>query len=343
MKKKSALYELKIVMYLSIILVLFLIIFSFAILNSHYKKINSYNLTKDNVNKDEAIRFPGKKTASIYRTNTKKIEDVDIEEYIKGVVSCEMPANFDMEALKAQAIAARTFYYSKRLDNCSNGKGAEICDSTHCQVYESKDECLLKWSENKREEYWNKISEAVDSTKDMVLTYEGKIIEYPQFFATSWGKTESSVDAFSKSIPYLQSVDSKGEEVAPKYASSVEININDFINNVNKNYIDAELKKDTIKSDVNIESNTKSGSVKKIKLGKVIISGKDFRKLFNLNSPKFEISINDNSVHINCTGYGHGLGMSQWGANIMAKSGSKYDEILKHYYKGVEIGKVEIK
>lgn len=340
MKRKSALYELKIVMYVSILLIVFLIIFSMAISNSSDNNINSYNISKDNVDKNETINFTGKRIASVYRTKTKKVEKVDIDEYVKCVLACEMPANFDIEALKAQAIAARTFYFSKRLANCDKAEEAEICDSTDCQVYKSKNECLLKWSESERDEFWNKISKAVDDTKDMVLTYNGDIVEYPQFFATSWGKTESSVDAFSKNIPYLQSVDSKGEEVAPKYSSSVEINLDEFINKVNKNYIDANLIKETVAKDVKIESNTKSGSVKKIRLGKVIITGKDFRKLFNLNSPTFEISISDNKMHINCTGYGHGLGMSQWGANIMAKSGSSYEEILKHYYKGVEIGKV---
>lgn len=339
MKRRLALYELKIVMYGSIILIIFLIIFSVAFCNNN--NIDSYNISKNNLKKSETISFPGERMVHVYRGENQKIEAIDVDEYIKCVLACEMPANFHIEALKAQAIAARTFYFSKRLSNCTNAKGAEICDSVHCQVYKSKEECLLKWNKNDKNNYWSKISEAVDNTKDMVLTYEDKIVEYPQFFATSWGKTEDSKDVFSTNIPYLKSVESKGEEVAPKYSSSVKINLNDFINKVNKNYIDACLSKETVLSNVMIESYTKSGSVKKIRLGKINITGKDFRKLFNLNSPKFEIYINDNVVNINCTGYGHGLGMSQWGANIMAKSGKGYKEILEHYYKGVKIGKVK--
>ena len=164
---------------------------------------------------------------------------------------------------------------------------------------------------------------------------------HPQFFAVSSGKTEDSEDVFSEDLPYLKSTDSSGEEIAPKYKSNVEIPLNDFVSKVNNKFSSAGLKTNNLSNDVKIISNTNGGSVKKIKLGNLEVKGTDFRKLFNLNSANFSISINKTKVTIECTGYGHGVGMRQWGARVLADKGSNYEEILKHYYSGIEIKKVQ--
>ena len=162
-----------------------------------------------------------------------------------GVVASEVPASFNEEALKAQAIAARTFYMNKRNNPCKDAKnkGAEICDTTNCQVYMSKEERITKWSSSEAESNWNKIQKAVLDTKGQVLTYENSVLEYPQFFATSSGKTEDAKDVFSIDVPYLKSEESKGEEIAPKYKTTIEIPINEFINKINAKYSTANVKK----------------------------------------------------------------------------------------------------
>ena len=282
----------------------------------------------------------GNNKAKVYIRKSKEIKEIDVEEYVAGVVSSEMQVNFEKEALKAQAVAARTYYYSKRLSSCSEGQGAEICDSIHCQVYTPKEERLATWSEDKRESNWNKIRDAVKETEGEVLVYSGELVKHPQFFSTSSGKTENCIDVFSEDIPYLKSIESPGEEIAPKFKSIINIDKSTFINVITNNYKNTALNYENLQNNIKILSRTEGGAVKEIKLGKVTISGIEFRNLFNINSANFTLNIIENEVIINCTGYGHGVGMSQWGANIMAKEGKNYKDILKHYYSGVNIEKV---
>lgn len=292
--------------------------------------------------KSSKITFPSNGKVKLYHRSEDRVEEIDLEEYVMGVVASEVPANFEEEALKAQAVAARTFYMSKRNNpnKEEKEKGAEICDTTHCQVYMSKDERISKWSKSEAGSNWEKIQKAVLDTKGQVLTYDGSVLEYPQFFATSSGKTEDAKDVFSMDVPYLKSEDSKGEEIAPKYKTSTQIPINDFINKINSKYKGVNANKSNLSSLIKILSFTEAGSVKEIKIGNEIVKGTEFRTLFNLNSTNFTLDFQQDSVEVNCKGYGHGVGMSQWGANAMAKSGSKYDEILKHYYSGVEIQEI---
>ena len=165
-----------------------------------------------------------------------------------------MPANFEEEALKAQAVAARTYYINKRLNKCKDAerKGAEICDSTNCQVYMDKDEQLSKWSKKDGEKNWKKIEDAVEATKGEVLTYDGAVLEYPQFFAVSSGKTEDAIDVLSMDVPYLKSIESTGEEVAPKYETTFKISIDNFIKKISSKYQDIELPRNSIKKYINI-------------------------------------------------------------------------------------------
>lgn len=340
MKKKSK--------YLSIFTIL--IIMMSTIIGAYYLlKIKKYNSNTYKIDdslikykNDNVINIDGGNFVKVYISKQGKVLEVPIEEYVIGVVSAEMPANFNEEAIKAQAVAARTFYFSKRLNNCKEADTGEICDTTHCEVYLSKEERLKGWAAQDRNANYEKIKKAVESTENEVLTYDGELLKYPEFFATSSGKTESSIDVFNDDVPYLKSIDSPGEEIAPKFESEKTINISEFIKTINKSYKNANIKAADVKSKISKISNTEGGAVKEIKLGNTIVSGTDFRKIFNLNSTNFTIEFADNTVKIECKGYGHGVGMSQWGARVMADEGKTYTEILKHYYSGVEVQKVKL-
>lgn len=176
---------------------------------------------KDNQNKRKLVDAGIDVTmVKVYITNTGKIKSMPLEEYVLGVVLSEMPAAFDEEALMAQSILARTYVISKKLKSCSKSEEADICDSTHCQVYTDPEEKKKQWG-SKADEYYEKIKSAVEKTANLIVSYEGVIIEYPQYFAISSGKTEEAESVFSIDIPYLQSVESPGEEEAPDRKSVV--------------------------------------------------------------------------------------------------------------------------
>lgn len=284
-----------------------------------------------------SVKFDSKTEINLYLTKEDKTIKMNLEEYVMGVVSAEMPASFDIEALKAQAVAARTFALSKILNKCMQAKGGDICDSTHCQVYMNINERVKTWDSAKSKEYLEKVKKAIKDTENLVITCNNEIIKSPQYFAVSSGKTENSWEVFASKEPYLVSVDSPGEEQAPKFTSVIDIKVKDFIFKVNNNIKDAKLSTSNLKSAVKILNRSEGGAVKEIKLGNKVISGVQFRMLFGLNSANFTINYGKDSISISCKGYGHGVGMSQWGANSMAKTGKNYIEIIKHYYSGTEV------
>lgn len=312
--------------------------------NSKYENINK----KGDVSKEpsgkvevgEPLTSLGKdfSKVKVYDTATNRVEVVELEEYVKGVVSSEMPMAFADEALVAQGVLARTFVINKIIRPCPKAKehSADICNSTHCQVYRPFKKNIDNIGYDK-EKFSERINKVVDESKNKVLAYEEVMIRYPQYFSTSSGKTENGIDVFKMDVPYLKSVESKGEEISPKYKEEKSYSINEFINTVNSNYSDAKLKASDVKKSVKIVSRNKGGSVNDIKLGGITIKGVDFRKLFELNSANFDIKIKGDKVYISCKGYGHGVGMSQWGANAMAKRGNGYEEILTHYFSGTRI------
>ena len=282
------------------------------------------------------INLSGTDTIKVYITKEDKVVDIKIEEYVKSVVSGEMPASFGIEALKAQAVAARTYVAAKRGRPCDIAKGGDVCDTTHCQVYIGKEERIAKW-DGAGQENWDKISKAVDETKGIVLSYDKELVQYPQFFSTSSGKTENSRDVFSGDIPYLVSTESTGEEVAPRFKGELLLNSSDFVEKINSKFQDAKLTVDNLSEQIEIVSRSDAGGIKEIKIGGATVRGLDFRLAIGLNSTNFQYTISNNEIIFESKGYGHGVGMSQWGANIMAKNGSEYNSILKHYYTGVEL------
>lgn len=279
----------------------------------------------------------------LYVTKEKKVIELDLEEYVRGVVSGEMPMNFNIEAIKAQAVAARTYALAHTMQfggpQIKDHNGADLCDTTHCQVYMSKDERMNLWDEKQRDEYWKKLTQAVNETIGQVLTYNNKLVMEPYYFSTSSGKTEDAAAVFGSSQPYLKSVKSDGDKESPRYTTVVKYNYTELANKINGQYPKAAIASKKLKSQMVIKSYNEGGTVKELRIGNITISGKQFRELLELKSANFtfDFNIKTETVGITCKGFGHDVGMSQWGAGAMAKQGSKYDEILKHYYQGVKL------
>ena len=277
-------------------------------------------------------------TISLLHKKTGEVEQVKIDEYLCNVVSAEMPATFEQEALKAQAIVARTYTTYKILNKKHDN--ADICDdSTCCQAWISKDDRLAKWEENQRESNWQKICSAVNETSGKIITYENKPID-AFFHSNSGGITEVPVNVWGGTgYPYLQSVETSGENTYTQYASEVTLSQEELINKLKEKYSDISIDF-TNSEDIKILEYTESKRVKTVKFGNHEISGVEARTLFGLKSTNFEISIDGNNIKFSVKGYGHGVGMSQTGADSMAKNGSRAEEIIKHFYTGVEITEV---
>lgn len=284
---------------------------------------------------EKKVELP--KYVSVYITEDEKTSDIEIEEYVKGVVGTEMPVNFDIEALKAQAIAARTLAVANYAENSNKTK---LDDTVSYQAFSSKDKILNKWNSPQNDEYWSKIEKAVNDTKGEVIYYKGDIIKDIKYFSTSSGKTEKSIDVFGKDEPYLISTESPGEENAPKYKTEKVFSKKEFVELLNTYFKESINQEDPL-SEIKILNKTDAGSVKEIKIKDIKAKGTDVRKALSLNSANFTLEYKGDEILVKCVGYGHGVGMSQWGANAMAKEGYTYNDILKHYYKGIEIKKIK--
>ena len=266
------------------------------------------------------------KIVKVKRVKTNDIEEIPLEKYVIGVVAGEVPATFNIEALKAQAVASRT-YVLKRV-NSSNSYDVE--DSTNNQVYIDESQMKAKWKDSYQTNY-NKIKNAVNSTKGEVILYNNNLID-AMFFSTSNGYTENSENVFKNKIPYLVSVESSWDLSSPAFLSSMEISKSEFLFNLG--FTD----QNTLKIDNIIRNN--SGRVSSLLINNKKYSGTEIRKIFGLKSTSFIIKIENNNIIFTTKGYGHGVGMSQYGANGMANEGYKYQEILKHYYSNTEIKKI---
>lgn len=343
MKKDDIIENLKINGIISLIIVLFMIFMPVLIIRG--MTVNQDNSVVENTSnateESKNVIFQGSDIVKVFISGEDRIEEVKIDEYLYGVISSEMSPTFEDEALKSQAIAARTFALNKKSNKCPNAKGADICNTVHCQVYTAKDQVIAKWSDDKKETYSNKIKNAVDSTSGLAITYNGEIIKYPQFFSTSSGKTENCKDVFSSDVPYLVSVESKGEEISNNFKTSTAIPISEFVKKVNEKFSEAKITESGIENQVNVLERSEAGGAKSVKLGGATVKGTELRMLLGLKSTNFTYKFENGDIIFDCNGYGHGVGMSQWGANVMAKSGSDYKEILKHYYTGITISTVE--
>ena len=275
-------------------------------------------------------------TVKLLHTENNSIEEIKLDEYLYGVVSAEMPASFNEEALKAQAVVARTYTIYK-INNSTKHGDAQICDDSGCcQAWISKEDRMAKWSENERESNWNKIVNAVNSTQGKIITYNNEPIN-AFFHSNSGGKTEIPINVWGGSgMPYLQVVETSGEENYSQYSSEAVFSKDELKNKMIEKYSDFEIDFND-QSCICILEYTESGRVKTIKIGNKNLSGVEARTIFGLRSANFEVVIEGDNIKFTVKGYGHGIGMSQVGANYLASLNKKYDEIIKYYYTGVEI------
>lgn len=279
-------------------------------------------------------------TITVYNPDESLISAWELEEYLVGVVAAEMPPSFDLEALKAQAVAARTYalgrvegYYGSTASHF----GADICtDPGHCQAWISEERFLEVYG---TEEDWEKIKKAVDETRNVVVTY-GNILINPLFHSNSGGATEDAQEvwAISESVPYLQSVFSPDESGYPDYEKIQLYSWDEIVKKVKTKYPNARFPE---KVDMEIEAHTASGRAASIRIGSVSMPGTEFRELFGLRSTNIHLSFpSPESVEITTIGYGHGVGMSQCGADALAREDYSYEDILRYYYSGVEVEEI---
>ena len=274
-------------------------------------------------------------TIKLLHKSTNQVEEIPIDTYLCNVVSAEMPASYEIEALKAQAIVARTYTIYKIRNK--KHEEADICDdSTCCQAWVSKEDRLAKWEESSREINWKKIEQCVNDTKGKIITYLNEPIN-AFFHSNSGGITEIPVNVWGgNNLPYLQSVETAGEEGYSQYSSEVEITNEDLVNKLKERYQDIQIDFSN-NDDIKIIEYTESNRVKTIKFGNYNISGVEARSMFGLKSTNFEIIREAEKVKFLVKGYGHGVGMSQTGADSMAKEGKNYEDIINHFYQDVEI------
>ena len=269
------------------------------------------------------IMQKNKQSVDKYQVNidtTDKLLTVELEEYIIGVVAGEMPASFSEEALKAQAIASRTYLINHLQSNNS------ISNTTDDQVYLTKEEMKEKWGGN-YDKYYNRIKEAVTTTKGLIMYYNNEPIK-AYYFSTSNGYTASSISVFNEQRDYLNSVESPFDQ---DNSNTIEISKQDFCNK-----LDISCNQISITNIIKDNSNR----VSKITINNKEFKGTQVRKLLSLRSTDFTFNIKETTIEIITKGYGHGVGMSQYGANNIAKIAYTYEEILKYYYQDIKIDSI---
>ena len=300
-----------------ITLLIFIPFFIVIIYNKNYKEIELkyINITYIRVKK--------------LKTNT--IEKIPLEEYIVGVLAGEMPIDFDLEALKAQAVASRS-YALKRIEY-NKDKEYDVVDSIQNQVYLDTDYLKDAWGLSYVKNI-NKLRTAVNETIDEYLEYNNKVVD-ALFFSTSNGYTENSENVFNFECDYLKSVESPWDkDVSTAFKTKKTISLSDFYKKLNIPY-NKNLNIDILKRSY-------TNRILSLKINNIEFKGTDIYNKLSLRSTDFEIELLGNDIRITTKGYGHGVGMSQYGALGMAKSGYKYDEILKHYYNNSKIKKLGI-
>lgn len=261
-----------------------------------------------------------------------EVQTLPLEDYLYGVVSAEMPASFESEALKAQAVAARTYTINRARFPNKDHPNANVCaDSAHCKAYLTPDELEEKFQSTPQ--LLSKIKQAVDDTQNQIAVYNGEPIS-AVFHSTSSGITENSRDVWGGDLPYLVSVDSPGEEVSPRYTETKTFTLEEFQEKINAGQL-VSFTKNPETWFSHWEYN-ESGSVRSVSICGITFKGTQIRSLLGLRSTHFQVAVSE-QITITTKGNGHGVGMSQYGANDMAKKGYSYEEILKKYYTGIQL------
>ena len=330
----------KILIYVMVLMIV-LVIFPSIFTKKKISKItdNEQTISEEQEPKEEIVKYDYSKYATIklLHTKTNEIAELPIDEYLYGVVSGEMPATYEMEALKAQAIVARTYTLYQIMNSKGKHQDSDICDNSNCcQAWISKEDRLNRWDEDVRNSNWEKITNAVDSTQGKIITYNNAPID-AFFHSNSGGITETATNVWGGSnFPYLKIVETAGEDGYEQYSSEVELSKDELINKLKEKHPEIQINFEE-ENWIEIKEYTDSGRVKTIKFGNIEIAGTEARTLFGLKSTNFSFEINENTVKFKVIGYGHGVGMSQTGADSMAKNGSTAEDIIKHFYDGIEI------
>ncbi len=298
-----------------ILILIFIPFFIVLIYNKNYKEIE--------------LKYINTIYIRVKKLKNNNIETIPLEEYVVEVLAGEMPINFELEALKAQAVASRS-YALKRIEY-NKDKEYDVVDSIQNQVYLDNDYLKEAWNNNYIKNI-NKLRTAVNETIDEYLEYDNNVAD-TLFFSTSNGYTEDSNNIFNFDCNYLKSVESNWDkEVSPVFNSSKIINLTDFYKKLNIPY--------NKNLNIEIEKRSNTGRILLIKINNKEYKGTDIYNLLGLKSTDFTIELQGDTVEINTKGYGHGVGMSQYGAEGMAKKGYNYKEILSHYYQGTNLKKI---
>lgn len=295
-----------------------------------------------NDDSDGTLEFSDTRFLTLYDAQNDKTVRIGLEEYVFGVVGGEMPASYEEEAIKAQAVAARTFAAQHMESVCADSavkcssSNADICsDSSCCQSWKDMDTLRERWG-GRYSSYKDKVYTAVTETSGVIAVYDGFPIE-ALYHAASGGETEDCENVFSNSVPYLKGVESPGEEKFSHYNDSETMPLSEFVDKLSTAFPKANITEKNARDAVRVISRYESGRVNTMAVGNVQCTGREFRSALSLYSTNYELRFEKNNVVITTMGYGHGVGMSQTGANAMAREGATYIEIIKHYYTGVEL------
>ena len=267
-------------------------------------------------------------TVSVFVVSANKTVDMEILDYLIGAVASEMPASFHAEALKAQAVASMSYMMWVK-SNADNAQYDITSDPATHQGYLTEDEMKDKWGD-KYESYRSKISDAVLSVQGQYLTYDGEPV-LALFHAISPGKTQDSVDVWESPLPYIKSASAPGDTISPDYDSQLTVPCREIreIFSIESQVKDSEL--------IDIFALSDSSFVKAIPMGTKTVSAGDISSKLGLRSPYFTAEYKEGNYIFSVKGYGHGLGMSQYSADYMARQGSTYEEILAHFYVGTTL------
>lgn len=282
----------------------------------------------------KAERLPKDASRTIRLASGDEVTEISVRDYLIGVVAAEMPASFEEEALKAQSVAARS-YLQRALVNGTKHENCDICaDSGCCQAYKSDAELKELWGD-KYEAYIKRIEDAVNDTDGKYICYNGEPA-LAAFHSSSCGTTENSGAVWNE-LPYLTSVDTpETEKDVPNFVSELSLNELDFRDTILYGRPEADMTGEA-KSWVGEIKRDAAGRVESATIGGEKFSGSELRSLFSLRSTDFELEYTGSGFVFTVKGYGHGVGMSQYGANVMAKDGADYKEILAHYYPGTSL------
>lgn len=313
------------------------IVFGFVIMIPSLLVIPFINNVEEQALKEKKVQEVEKTLAeasafevAVYRSKQEIIQEIPLENYIRGVVAAEMPAEFELEALKAQALTARTYIVKHLLNdpNLDLPEGAQVTDTVMHQVYKSPKELKEIWGPDYA---WKmaRITDAVNQTRGKIITYNGSPIT-ASFFSTSNGYTENSEDYWQNPFPYLRSVESPWDKDSPKFFDQKVVTVTQF-----ENKLGVQLPSEG--SVGTILAKTEGNRVAKVEVGGKEFSGREIREKLSLRSTDFTWRKKGNHIIIQTKGYGHGVGMSQYGANGMASQGKTFKDIITHYYQGTSI------